>query len=80
MGPVAGHLTAGGRALSGHPIRRQDDVAAHRTGRRKQRTVNPPIVPARYNYLYSSSRPALRAAACQGPGKVGFCPVRTSAA
>jgi hypothetical protein len=25
---------------------------------RKQRTVNPPLVPARYNFLYSSSRPA----------------------
>jgi len=32
----------------------------------KQRTVNPLIVPARYNFLYSSSRPALRAAACGG--------------
>ena len=29
---------------------------------RKQRTVNPPIVPARHNFLYSSSRPA-----CGGP-------------
>jgi hypothetical protein len=25
---------------------------------RKQPTVNPPIAPARYNFLYSSSRPA----------------------
>jgi len=25
---------------------------------RKQRTVNPLMVPARYNFLYSSSRPA----------------------
>jgi hypothetical protein len=33
---------------------------------RKQRTVNPPIVPARYNFLYASSRPALRAAAAGG--------------
>jgi hypothetical protein len=33
---------------------------------RKQRTVNPLIVPARYNFLYPSSRPALRAAACSG--------------
>jgi len=30
---------------------------------RKQRTVNPLIVPARYNFLYASSRPALQAAA-----------------
>ena len=30
---------------------------------RKQRTVNPLIVPARYDYLYFSSRPALRPAA-----------------
>ena len=29
---------------------------------RKQRTVNPLMVPARYNFLYFSSRPALRAA------------------
>jgi hypothetical protein len=33
---------------------------------RKQRTVNPPIAPTRYNFLYSSSRPALRAAAFGG--------------
>ena len=33
----------------------------HRTGRRKQRTVNPLITSARYNLLYFSSRPALRA-------------------
>lgn len=36
---------------------------------RKQRTVNPLIVPARYNYLYFSSRPALRPAATpRSPG------------
>ena len=29
-------------------------------------TVNPLMVPARYNFLYSSSRPALRAAAGGG--------------
>jgi hypothetical protein len=33
---------------------------------RKQRTVDPPIALARYNLLYSSSRPALRAAAYGG--------------
>ena len=44
MAPVAGHLTAAGPLLPGHLVRLQDDVAAHRTGRRKQRTVNPPIV------------------------------------
>src|SRR5215216_2596568 len=38
---------------------------------RKQRTVNPPIVPAPYNFLYSSSRPALRAAAYGGRPRVG---------
>jgi hypothetical protein len=43
--------TAAGRTLLGHPVRPQDDVAAHRTGRRKQRTVNPPIGPTRYNFL-----------------------------
>jgi hypothetical protein len=30
----------------------------HRTGRRKQRTVNPLTDPTRYNFLYTSSRPA----------------------
>jgi hypothetical protein len=51
MAPVAGHLTAAGRTLPDYPVRSQDDVAAHRTGRRKQRTVNPLMVPARYNLL-----------------------------
>jgi hypothetical protein len=41
---------------------------------RKQRTVNPLMVPARYNFLYSSSRPALRAAACGGrPRPAAIC-------
>jgi len=66
MAPVAGHLTAAGRTLPGHPVRPQGDVAALRIGRRKRRTVNPLMVPARYNFLYSSSRPALRAAASGG--------------
>jgi hypothetical protein len=43
LAPVAGHLTAAGPTLPGHPVRPQDDLAAHRTGRRKQRTVNPPV-------------------------------------
>jgi hypothetical protein len=34
---------------------------------RKRRTVNPLMVPARYNFLYSSSRPALRAASGRPP-------------
>jgi hypothetical protein len=38
---------------------------------RKQRTVNPPIAPTRYNFLYSSSRPALRTAACGGRPRAG---------
>jgi hypothetical protein len=38
---------------------------------RKRRTVNPPIAPARYDFLYSSSRPALRAAACGGRPRAG---------
>jgi hypothetical protein len=38
---------------------------------RKQRTVNPPLVPARYNVLYSSSGSALRAAACGGRPRAG---------
>jgi hypothetical protein len=33
---------------------------------RKQRTVNPPTDPTRYNFLYYPSRPALRAAARGG--------------
>jgi hypothetical protein len=41
-----------------------DTLSGHRpSGRRsfrKQRTVNPPAVPARYSFLYPSSRPALR--------------------
>jgi hypothetical protein len=36
---------------------------------RKQRTVNPLIVPTRYNFLYSSSRPALRAASGRRPAR-----------
>jgi len=28
MAPVAGHLTAAGRTLPGHPVRPQGDVAA----------------------------------------------------
>jgi hypothetical protein len=37
----------------------------------EQRTVNPLMVPARYNVLYCSSRPALRAAACGGRPRAG---------
>jgi hypothetical protein len=40
----AGHQSSGERPLE-RPVR-------------KQRTVNPLVVPARYNFLYSSSRPA----------------------
>jgi hypothetical protein len=59
MAPAAGHLTAAGPTLPGHPVRLQDDVAAPRTGRRKQRTVNPLMASARYNFLYSpQGRPA----------------------
>jgi hypothetical protein len=36
---------------------------------RKQRTVNPQMVPARYNFLYPSSRPALRAASGRPPAR-----------
>jgi hypothetical protein len=44
------------------------------SGRRsfpKQRTVNPLTIPARYNFLYSSSRPALRAAVSGGRPRAG---------
>jgi hypothetical protein len=37
---------------------------------RKQRTVNPPIAPARYNFLYSSFKAGLRAA-CGRPRPAG---------
>jgi hypothetical protein len=52
LATCAGHQPSGGRSLE-RPFR-------------KQRTVNPLMVPARYNFLYFSSRPALRAAACGG--------------
>jgi hypothetical protein len=52
MEPVGGHLTAAGRH-PGHPVRRYDNVAAHRIGHRKQRTVNPLMASTRYNFLYS---------------------------
>jgi hypothetical protein len=55
--PVTGHLTAAGHTLPGHPVRPQEDVAAP-DRRRKQRTVNPPIV--RYNFLYGSFKAGLR--------------------
>jgi hypothetical protein len=58
-----------GSTLPGYPVRPQDDLAAHRTGRPKQRTVNPPIALARYNFLYSSSRPALQAACGRPPAR-----------
>jgi hypothetical protein len=74
MAPVAGHLTPDTSRSHppGHPVRPQDDVATHRTGRRKQRTVNPLMAPARYNFLYSSSRPALRPAATRRPPGAGL--------
>jgi hypothetical protein len=66
MRPVAGQLTAAGCIVPRTPVHPEPYVAAYRTGCRKQRTVNPLIVPARYNFLYPSSRPALRAAASGG--------------
>jgi hypothetical protein len=70
-------LMAGVRAAAGHPSGPEiaaDTGLATRAGHQpsgrrsspKQRTVNPPIAPIRYNFLYASSRPALRAAACDG--------------
>jgi hypothetical protein len=53
----AGHQPSGERSLE-RPFR-------------KQRTVNPLMVPARYNFLCFSSRPALRAAACGGRPRAG---------
>ena len=65
-------LVSGVRKAAGHPSGAQTmaidtspaSCAGHQPSRRrsfrKQRTVNPLMVPARYNFLYSSSRPALR--------------------
>ena len=76
MAPVAGHLTPDTNRSHppGHPVRPLDDVAAHRTGPRKQPTVNPPIVPARYNLLYPSFKagPAAGVIGRQNPGPQGL--------
>jgi hypothetical protein len=39
---------------------------------RRQRTVNPPNAPARYNLLHSSLRPALRAERYDGNDEAGL--------
>jgi hypothetical protein len=54
-------------ACDGRHIRPGSQIAADTT--RKQRTVNPLMVPARYNFLYFSSRPALRAASGRPPAR-----------
>jgi hypothetical protein len=66
-GQAAGHLSSRQSAAdtslatcAGH------QPSGQRSFRRRRRTANPMMVPARYNFLYSSSRPALRAAACGG--------------
>jgi hypothetical protein len=59
------HLTAAGHTVPDTPVRQQGDVATHRTGRRKQRTVNPLTAPTRYNFLCSPSRRPAKAA-CGG--------------
>ncbi len=46
MAPVAGHPTAARHTLPGHPSAHRT-TWPHRTGRAKQRTVNPPIALAR---------------------------------
>jgi hypothetical protein len=73
--PVVGRtLRLGGRPPQHEPGRRHQRGHARRTPSVrtpsvrtqsfwKQRTVNPLTDPTRYNFLYSSSRPALRAAA-----------------
>jgi hypothetical protein len=61
---VTGHPSAGAR--NWHMPSTMGDQLGQPRSTRKRRTVNPPIVPARYNFLYSSSRPALRAAAWGG--------------
>jgi hypothetical protein len=64
MEPVGGHLTAARVAFCLDTPSAHRTIWPHRTGRRKQRTVNPPI--ARNNFLYSSSRPACGRAASGG--------------
>ncbi|HEY6666627.1 MAG TPA: hypothetical protein VI036_15995 [Propionibacteriaceae bacterium] len=75
-------LLAGVRKAAGRPVRARDrrrhrpaKRAGHQpSGRRsfrKQRTVTPPMVPARYNFLHPSSRPARRVAACGGCPRPG---------
>src|SRR4029450_3941003 len=64
---TGGREAAGGVAhLSGREAAADTNMATYtghwpsgRRSFRKQRTVNPPIVPARYNFLCSFSRPAL---------------------
>jgi hypothetical protein len=88
QGPPVSALMAGVRAAAGHPSGPEiaaDTGLATRAGHRpsgrrssrKQRTVNPLMVPARYNLLCSSSRPALRAA---GKDTVVLPPVRAASA
>jgi hypothetical protein len=62
MEPVAGHLSAAGRTLPGHPVRPQDDLAAQD---RMPEAADGQSADgsARYNFLCFSSRPAVRAAA-----------------
>jgi hypothetical protein len=72
---AAGHLSGPqtadtGLAIDTSPATCAGHQPSGRRSFRKQRTVNPPIAPTRYNFLYSSSRPACGrppAAAVLGP-------------
>ena len=80
QGPPVSALMAGVREAAGHPSGPEiaaDTGLATRAGHqpsgrrsfRKHPTVNPLTGPARYNFPYSSSRPALRAASGRPPAR-----------
>jgi hypothetical protein len=72
--PVVGRtLPSGAANRRGHqpgyrhqPGHVPDTVRPEGSHSGKHRTLNPPIAPTGYNFLYGSSRPALRAAGCGG--------------
>jgi hypothetical protein len=81
--PCGGRQTGGGQTpVQGGPTAADTSMATEsslsassghlpsgRPSFRKQRTVNPPTGPTRYNFLYASSRPALRAACGRPPAR-----------
>jgi hypothetical protein len=55
MGPVAGHLIAAGHTLPGYLRALTGRRGRNRTGRQKQRTVNPPLAHCRSHRLVTTS-------------------------